>query len=312
MQFTDKRLEALSNICMNTSRVNFEAPIVFLFGGQLAPKNKKAKSVRAKLLKHLTKTKSSLKPFIVKAEDFKDWIEDSKYGDLLSFETDLAQLSSLIILILESPGSIGELGAFCINTQLKNKLIVILSEDHLKEKSFISLGLLRQIKRDNIYYYPWSPANISNTVSDELEYMTSDIQDHLETIDKTEKFNDCNNGHIALLIYELTRVFKALILKEINEYLKLLNIEINPKKTKQLLYMLEKIGLIKERCRGSTSKQMYYLAVGDKQRFRFSIKDKKKPLDIAKTTMDTMLYYSQNDIRRLRLIQDSEQKEGSI
>ncbi len=53
------------------------------------------------------------------AEHYKDWSHDSIYRDLVSFERHVAELSSVIVLVLESPGSIADLGLFSVIDEFK-------------------------------------------------------------------------------------------------------------------------------------------------------------------------------------------------
>lgn len=60
------------------------------------------------LLNHFVITRPQLVESMMSPEDFTDdWLHDSKF---LEFEFDLARLSTYIVIILESAGSIAELG----------------------------------------------------------------------------------------------------------------------------------------------------------------------------------------------------------
>jgi hypothetical protein len=66
-------------------------------------------SIRDAMFRELAKD-SAVEKRIRVAEHYKDWSHDSIYQDLVSFERHLAELSSVIVLVLESSGSIAELG----------------------------------------------------------------------------------------------------------------------------------------------------------------------------------------------------------
>jgi hypothetical protein len=67
--------------------------------------------------------------------------------DLISLETILANDVDKIILPLEGYGAICELGAFSINKDIRDKIIVLNEYEHSREKSFINLGPIKLIKK---------------------------------------------------------------------------------------------------------------------------------------------------------------------
>lgn len=77
------------------------------------------KTVRALLYDHLSVKHSQLFSSLVLVEEFKDWLHDSIYPDLLTFESDLAETASLVVISLESPGALAELGSFSVNEKIK-------------------------------------------------------------------------------------------------------------------------------------------------------------------------------------------------
>lgn len=291
---TDPREGYLSLISLEKSHVNLSPPIVFLFGGAI---ENPPKSVRGILYNHILVKDSSLFNCLVIPEDFKDWLHDSVYPDLLSFESDLAQTSSLIIIALESPGSIAELGSFSVNDALKEKIFIIISQHHHTQASFITLGPLRQLPELNVYSYPYDHISINASLNDYLDDIVENINGNLSSIDKTEKFDKESNGHVALLIYELILMFKALKLGEILEYLKLLCCKRNQTVTKRLLFLLSKLSLVERKRIGNID---YFIPSKTEQRIKFSSKDKSKLFDRASTIIGTAQYYASSSNEKMR------------
>lgn len=89
------------------------------------------------------------------AEDVKDWSSYSAYDDLIEFEKDIAHLCKAIVLFVESPGSIAELGSFAVIPEITEKLIVFVHSDYSGATSFVSLGPLKRIKESKIHYITW-------------------------------------------------------------------------------------------------------------------------------------------------------------
>lgn len=277
--------------------MNLSPPIIFLFGGTIASIGDPPVSVRGCLYDYIFTKHPALSNNLVIPEDFKDWLHDSIYPDLLSFESDLAQTSALVIIALESPGSIAELGSFSVNPALRNKLIIIISEFHHSQKSFITLGPLRQIPEENIYSYPYSHERLGTTLNVYLEDIVLNINNNLAKINKTEKFDVNNNGHISLLICELLLMFKALKLKEIQHYLELLSINKKLSVTKRLLFLLEKLELIVKKRLGNMD---FFIPANSNQRVSFASIDKHKLFDRTSSIIGTSSYYASSAKEKMR------------
>ena len=71
----------------------------------------------------------------------------------LSIEVAKAKESKLVVIFLESPGTISELTAFALDEKINPKLLVFNSEQYRDCKSFINLGPLRLLRPDQIVYY---------------------------------------------------------------------------------------------------------------------------------------------------------------
>jgi hypothetical protein len=98
----------------------------------------------------------------VLAEDAVQLFRDSDYGDLISFEEDVARIAAVVLVIAESAGSLAELGAFASNDTIRQVLRVVIQEEHEKAESFVRFGPILRIskaKRDNLGVYPWRLKN---------------------------------------------------------------------------------------------------------------------------------------------------------
>jgi len=80
-------------------------------------------------------------------ELFEELLGRGKHFDLLSLENLLAESVHAVVIILESPGAIAELGAFANHKELCNRLVVIVDSKYRKAKSFIALGPIRYLKK---------------------------------------------------------------------------------------------------------------------------------------------------------------------
>lgn len=86
--------------------------------------------------------------FIVLSEKLWEDSFDSNI-DLLTFEDFLAEVSDCIILLVESPGSFCELGAFAYADKLfSDKLILVIDKNYENDKSFIITGPTAKARKD--------------------------------------------------------------------------------------------------------------------------------------------------------------------
>ena len=74
---------------------------------------------------------------------FEELISGPHRHDLMSLENILADSVDAIVLVIESPGAIAELGFFAANERLRKKLVCLVNQQYKKHRSFINLGPLR-------------------------------------------------------------------------------------------------------------------------------------------------------------------------
>ncbi len=292
---SDPRERYVSLISLEKSHVILTPPIIFLFGGSII--DSPPKSVRGVLYNHILVKHRDLSRSLVIPEDFKDWLHDSVYPDLLSFESDLAQTSSLVIIALESAGAIAELGSFSVNDQLRNKLIILISNYHHNQESFIKLGPLRQLPEDNVFSYPYDDGNVGSSLDEFLDDIITNIKVYLNKINKSELFNTRSNGHVAMLVYDLILIFKALKLKELQSYLKLLSVERDTVEIKRLIFLLTKLDLIEKKRFGNVD---FFLPREKAPRIKFSSVDKNNLFDRSAAIIGTAAYYAYSDKEMMR------------
>jgi len=226
--------------------VSFLPPRVFLCGGEVDVKAAIPLSVRQRLVENFAANEPDLHNACIQAEDFKDYFKQGAYSDLLEFETDIATIATLIVVCLESPGALVELGLFCMDPKTTGKLLVFAPyEEVAAEDSFIYLGPLAYIKRnhaDSVFIYPWPKKD--EIGYEHLKPMVGDIKQKLEKMQKTQKFSSANPAHIALLIHDIVMLAHPITVTEIEYALLAFKLDQESKTVTRLLYLLEKIGLI--------------------------------------------------------------------
>jgi hypothetical protein len=263
MNFDDLLIKEFENLDTSRFTALLTPPKIFLCGGPtraLVPE-----SVRQRVIEHFLKKNVPVHDAIIQAENFNDYFKDAIYPDLLEFEADIANIATLIIICLESPGSFVELGMFCQDENLIDKTLVIAPREEIdKKESFIYHGpLAKMLRRDkkSVVVYPW--ADPEKQAYEHIEFIGDDILARLQQVQSTKKFDPDDTGHVALLIYDIIGITYPIKKEEIQ--LALLALEIHPSQRtlNKLLYLLEKVGLIKYTTYSSVD---YYYDVGAFQR----------------------------------------------
>ena len=137
--------------------------------------------------------------------------------DALQMEASLAELAELVIVIVESPGTFTELGAFSISKELRKKLLPIVDEMHRHNDSFISNGPLKWID---------SESDFAPTIYTDLRGILlagKDLEDRIKRIPKPKrtKIEDLATSpkHLLFFICDLVSVIYPAPISLIASYL---------------------------------------------------------------------------------------------
>lgn len=246
MKFDDLLVAEFQSLDPSKFIVNFMPPKIFLCGGPTGGKEVIPQSMRQRIINHFVKSDDLLFKSIIHAENFKDYFKDAVYEDLMQFEMDIAAISTLIIICLESAGALVELGLFCTDVGLAKRLLVVVPEEHVaKEDSFIHLGPLQNLStkdKSSVVVYPWPSLKELNY--EHIEFVAKDLICKLDGVRKSEKFKKTKLSHIAFLAYEIILISNPILLSEIELALYACDIDVDRKEIIRILYLLEKIGLI--------------------------------------------------------------------
>ncbi len=297
----DLRKIILEDLDPSTSRVEFTTkPIVLLCGGHVPEKKAPGdpdpvdKSIRHRIVKSFPEFE------IFRPEEIDNWQVDGIFKNLMDFESDLANICSLVVIILESAGAIAELGAFSQLEDFKKKLVIFVSDEHADMNSFINLGILRFISRDHesgVRRHPWSSATPANAPEDVVQDIIDDIQDELDNLHKSQTLKISNGAHIMIVICELVRLFIALKDSEIVEALQLLGNDIKKEDVRRKLFLLERLEFIKTISHSDS--KFYASNKYNLHSLRFALKSQKK-YDPIGLRLDLLDYYQKTKSERNR------------
>lgn len=226
---------------------------VFLCGASLECEET---SLRAQFYNQKVKNNSELQSKIQLAEDANRWYRSSRnFADLLELEECLAGLSSCILLFVESPGAIAELGAFTQMQGLRDKLIVVLERFYADGPSFIVDGPIEQMKKynkDSVRVYPWMQRDsekLSGKMNEELlrdtlDSISEDLQAKLQKVAQKNAFREDDLGHKLLLLADLINLLVITNQQELQTIIEELKIDFKEKKISKYLYLLCQVGIV--------------------------------------------------------------------
>lgn len=166
------------------SKLNYKNYNIFLVGAGKENPN----SIRDIIRKELTEWQYINRMDVYYPEElFEELMKNKPYFDLLSLENILAKSVHAIVIILESPGSIAELGAFSNHNLLQDKLVVIVDKKYKNKKSFINYGLLRFLgkTKSRIIFHDFSDLNFN--VLDNIDELMSSIKKYMRSQKFIEK-----------------------------------------------------------------------------------------------------------------------------
>jgi hypothetical protein len=143
---------------------------IFLCGGS----DNKSALLRRSIGDKIVGKASSYRYSVYYPEDmFIELIMGSQKRDLLTLENLLANSVDSVAIMLQSPGTFTELGAFSNFDLLKDKLIVVVDPKYSHKKSFINYGPLRYLKnntRSKVLFLELSNSNLDKLVSQISKY----------------------------------------------------------------------------------------------------------------------------------------------
>jgi hypothetical protein len=249
--------EWISAVDLTKTRIVQFPSFIFLCGGRISENQNQFLSCRDIFYSYINRNGCSFRENVVLAEKIFEYFDHSDYQDLLHFERDLAELSSLTVIFSESPGSIAELGSFAVLNTIQDRLLVVMHQDDTHQESFIWRGpvsFLKNLAKENgnddpISIYNWKKKrndDCSTTIEDFSDAidLSETIESAISKLPKTVSFNKKQLGHIMLLIISSLKIVHLATLEEIIFLLKGYSIDVDQKSVKQYLSLLKSLSLI--------------------------------------------------------------------
>ena len=126
-------------------------------------------------------------------------------ANALAVEEKMAQLADIVIVIVESPGTFAELGAFSISPPLRRKLLPILDLNHRDGGSFVETGPVCWTDRDSTF----GPSIWGNQAR--ILEVVGDVEERLDRIPvaRSRRVPDliASPKHLLFFVCDLVSVF---------------------------------------------------------------------------------------------------------
>lgn len=299
----DPRLAFLRSLELPACRIEYsQSPVVLVCGGTVAPLKDSpdapdfpVASLRDAITRYHTKFE------VFRPEQIQDWHSDAVFKDLVSFEKALAGICTLIVIILESPGSMVELGAFSQLPELADKCIVVCCSDFDEESSFINLGILRFLsakKSSSVKNYPWNikePGKIDEVI---VADVVGAIEDDLSNLPKSASLRSDQDGHCVVMLVELLRLFVALKESEIVDYLAVCGFLISSDELREKLFLLKSFQII--RVQKYSDATFYMIGREPFHKMRLASLDKAKLSDSMRVMTMCLEFYAADSRQKNR------------
>jgi hypothetical protein len=268
---------------LNIGKSSVQNPVrkIFLCGGPIPKPGEPSTSLRGFLIARLERDKSTLLPDILLAEEAAEWYHNpisEGFSNLVDLEVRIAALSKLILLIVESPGSMAELGAFSFVDSLRMKLHAVLEGTYQDHRSFIMDGPIARIKVESesdpesggFYTFEWLSRSKKPRILPKRADLASEkivkqvIEPAVNSPTRSEKFDQANAGHKMLLIADLVSLGGALRPPEIVDLLNGLGLETPRKELNQYMFLLQRLNFFSKTHEG---KDDYFVQADDGLKF---------------------------------------------
>lgn len=203
------RDELIARMTSERYRFRRHGHSVFLCGGAGSPR-------RERLRNYLRKAQPDLLGVFYAERVWDHLTKHASSMSALEMEGELAKLADIVIVIVESPGTFAELGAFSLNNELRAKMLPIVDSQYKGHDSFVVTGPLRWIDQDS-HFSPTVYVNLE-TVLD----CVSDVEERLSRIAKprTSKIENLagSRRHLLFFLCDLVAVTYPVTLQMLEFY----------------------------------------------------------------------------------------------
>jgi len=283
VKFLDLTGELLGKIDFGRSKIIQPEKLVFVCGGQKSGHPAAPTSMREVLL---AKAEAVGKPGVLGgakvllAEAAVNALADSSFTNLLELERYIAAVVHAVILIVESPGSMCELGAFVMVNEIRDKLIVVMQGEYVPTPSFITIGAIKYFKdhqaNAQVHGYDWKIDKASRVITAPqyaIDAMLAELplaMEQVHSMHARELFRRDKLGHLIHLTLAFCHLLRAAKLIDIKRCFDHAGIDITENGVKHCIDTLMICKLLKMVPQGRLD---YYVALVEKMPLEIAFKE---------------------------------------
>lgn len=295
-------VEFSNSIDLAKCKVNQPSRLIFLCGGKIA-KRGPYQSARDFFYRQILRNHKDLAARVKLAEEVATsrLVDRKIFTDLLQLEDYLADLSTITILFVESPGSIAELGAFAASASLSPKTLAVLNDTHGIEGSFIIDGPVARLRSHNldlVHYFTWNSRNLQQrSTLNEFRAITTSLIADIAARDAAASVSlslvPTSKGHAMLLVADLIGLAGAVTITDIVNCLAAVGIPADREEAHRFCSLLLRLGFISE-VRRST--QSFFVSDSPTRFLDFAFKPNATERDMSRIT--SLVRSSLDDTRK--------------
>ena len=239
-----------------------------------------------------------LKASVVLAEKANQLYRDTNYTDLISFEEDIAKISTMVLVIVESPGSFAEVGAFSANDTIRKSLTILMQEKYAEGESFIRFGPVERIKKDDpdrVAFFPWRLNGKNSIIKSSARSHVADIirfiNNQVTRIPTEQKFINNSDIQIFIVLYWIIHTSMAISISKLTLYFDNIHNfnpqfrEVDPIEIRKALYCMKLAGWIESIHYSNID---YYCCTNDIDPFRYKFKSEALEKDSIRRKSDVV------------------------
>lgn len=244
---------------------------VFLCGGSIETNARAISSARHYALGRMDAQGRIAGHRVMIAEKMTNLLQGDDFSDLIEFEEHIAALSACVLIFVESPGSIAELGSFAVMPHLAERLLVVCEQrmESALNPSFIFLGPIASLRRrrlESVQIFPiFDDDNFGadkGKLDDCWEFIEESVFESLKRPVPEALLNKESLAHQMILVAALIDLFVAIKINEISDALKLFGLILSAKQLRRITRMLEQFSLVQSITYGNDK---FFLSLLDDQ-----------------------------------------------
>lgn len=246
---------------------------------------------------------------VIIAERATELLRGDAFSDLLEFEEHLAALSACVLIFLESPGSIAELGSFAVLPSLRSKVLVVCEHNHASPAdSFIVLGPIASLRKKDVTSVQVFPMHVDSPplsavpseslIAECWPDIEAALSKFIKRPVKESPFDRQLLPHRLILIVELVALYRALRRSELLDCLEVFVGSFSPKELDRCASLLVKFGMLSIQEWGNDK---FYVRANEIQYMRHRRLDT-KPFDRLRFSTDRLAEFKSNDEMKARAL----------